>query len=161
FARYRVVDRRSLGPLKQVRHVAGGHVVGGLAVDRGDDVSRVNARAISRSAGERRNYDDLIVPWTDGHSYAVVLATLVFAQQRIRLGIKKVRVRVEHMEHARNGPVVNGFVRVYRLGIILLHDVIDLRELAQALTDIGVAVVGCRRVLLGKYHPQKPAKRQK
>src|SRR5438034_236526 len=51
------------------------------------------------------------------------------------------------MQHARNRAVVDGLIRVHRLGVILLDNVISLRELAQALTDIGVAVVSCRSVL--------------
>src|SRR5437667_9883811 len=65
------------------------------------------------------------------------------------------------MQHARNRPVINGFVRIHRLGVILLNDVVNLRELMQALAYTGVAVVGGRRVLLGKQHTQKTAGCQK
>ena len=65
------------------------------------------------------------------------------------------------MQHAGNRAVVNRFVGIYRLGIVLLDDVIDLSELVQALADIGVAVVGRGRIFLGKYHSQKTAGCQK
>src|SRR5258708_843800 len=74
------VDRRSLGPLEQVRHIAGVHVVGGLAIDRNDYVARVNARAVCRCANERGNDDDLVIARAYSHSNPVVFAALIFPE---------------------------------------------------------------------------------
>jgi len=49
------------------------------------------------------------------------------------------------VEHAGNGAVVDGLVRIDRLGVILFHEVVNLRELAKAVTDIIVrAAAGVR-----------------
>src|SRR5438094_227678 len=99
----------------------------------------MNPSAIRRRAHKWRDHDDFVVPRTDRHSHAVVLSALIFPQQRIRFWIEEIRVWIEHVQHAGNRAVVNRFVRIYWLGIILLYDVINLRELLQALADIGVA----------------------
>src|SRR5581483_3548550 len=112
------------------------HVVGGLTINRNDDVSRMDPRAISRRPGKRGNHDDLVVTRTHGHAYSVILTALIFTKQGIRLGVEEIRVRVEHMQHARNGAVVNGLIWVHRLGVILFNDVINFGELLEAGTDV-------------------------
>ena len=82
---------------------------------------------------------------------------MIFPQQGIRLGIEEVGVRIEHVQHARNCTVVDGFVRIHWLSVILLDDVIDLGELLQALIDIGVAVMRGDGILLGGNHSQESA----
>ncbi len=121
----------------------------------------MNARAVSGSARERRNHDDSIVPRSNRHSHAVVFAALVFAQQRVGFGVEKVGMRIQHVQHAGNGAVVDSFVRIHRLGIILLDNVIDPAELLQALADIGVAVVSGSGILLGEEHSHETASCQK
>src|SRR5262249_18445968 len=92
------------------------------------------------------------------HPNAVVLAALVLAQQRILLGIEEVRVRIEHVQHARNGSVINGLVGVDRFGIILLDQVVHLRELMQAVAHIGIAARRRRGIeLLAIQHAQEAA----
>src|SRR5579864_1069247 len=161
FAQDRNVYSRALGPFEQIGNVAGVHVVSGFAIHRRDNVAGMNARPVRWASREWRDDDDLIVARPDRHSHTVVLAALIFAQQRIRFRIEEIGVRIEHVQHAGNGAVVNRFIRAYRFGIILLDDVIDLGELLQALTDIGVAVVRGCGVFLGKDHSQESAKGQK
>ena len=129
FTQHRDVDSCALRPLQQVSHIAGVHVVSGLAIHCGDNVAGMNSRAVRRCSGEGRNHDDLVVARPDRHPYAVILATLIFPQQGIRLGIEEVGVRIEHVQHARNCTVVDGFVRIHWLSVILLDDVIDFGEL--------------------------------
>ncbi len=154
----RDVDRRALGPLQQVGHIAGAHVVGGLAVDGDDQSPGMNAGAISGRARERSNDDHFVVARPDGHADAVVLAALVFAQQRVGLGIEEIGVRIEHVQHARDRAVVDGLVGIHRLGVVLLDEGVDVGELLEAVADVGVA--GERRLLagaLGKQNAQKSA----
>jgi len=115
-------------------------------------------RAVSWRPSKRCNHDHFIVARTNRHAHAVVLAALIFAQQRIRLRIKEIRVRIEHMQHARNGPVVNRLVGIHRLGIILLDQAVDVGKLAQAVTYIGIAARRCCRVdLLTEDHAKESA----
>src|SRR5580704_334700 len=114
------VDGGALGAFEQIGYVTGAHVVGGLSVNRDDDVSGTNASPIRGRSRERGDDDDLVVAWADGHADAVVFAALVFAQKRVGFRIKEIRVRIEHVEHARNGSVINGFIGVYGLGVVLL-----------------------------------------
>ena len=139
FAQNGDVDRGSFGPFEQVRDIAGGHVVGGLAIDGDDDVARTDAGAVGGGSDERRDDDDLVVARTDGHTHAVIFAALIFAQQGIGLGIKEIGVRIEHVQHARDGAVVDGLVRIYRLGVVLFHHVVNSGELVQAVADVRVA----------------------
>ena len=67
---------------------------------------------------------------------------LLFAQHRIRLGIEEVRVRVERVQHARDGAVIDGLVRVHRLGIVLLDDVVHLGKGVQVVAHIAVPAAG-------------------
>src|SRR6202142_4670285 len=140
FTQNRNVNGGAFGAFQQVGDVARGHVVSRLAVNRADDVAGMNAGAIRWSTSERRNDDDAIIPRPYRHTHAVIFSALIFAQQRVRLGIEEIRVRIQHMQHAGDGAVVNRLVRIHRLGIILLDYVIDLGELLQALGDIGVVV---------------------
>src|SRR5579863_9234686 len=88
------MDGSSFGSLKQIGYVASAHVIGGLAIDGDDDVSGANARTISGCASKWGNDDDFVVARADRHADAVVLAALIFAQQRVGLRIKEIRVRV-------------------------------------------------------------------
>ncbi len=130
FAQHGDAHRGALGPFEQVGHVGGTHVVGGLAIDSGDDVAGTNAGAIGGRADEGRDHDDFVVARPDGHAHAVILAALLFTQRRVGFGIKEIRVRIELMQHARDGAVINGLVGVYRVGVVLLDGLIDLGEFA-------------------------------
>src|SRR5262245_55545910 len=74
------VNCSALGPLEQIGNVAGCHVVGRLAIDGDDDVTRMNACTIGRSANEWRNDDDFVIARSDGHTHAVILSALIFLQ---------------------------------------------------------------------------------
>ncbi len=134
------MDGRAFGSLEQVGNVGSAHVVGGFAVDRDDHVARMNAGLVSRRSHERDDDDDLVVARANRHADAVILAALLFSQQGIRLGIEEVGVRIERVQHARNRAVIDGLVRVDRLGVVVLDDLIDLSELLQAVLDIAIAV---------------------
>src|SRR5579859_2568647 len=162
FTRDADVNRGALGSLQQVGDVAGAHVFGGFAVDGDDYVTRMNAGLVSGRADERENHDDFVVARADGHTYAVVLATLVFAHERVRLGIKEIGVRIERVQHAWDGAVVYGLVGVHRFGIVLLNQGVHVSELFQAVLDFGIA--GHGRLLaraLGKQNSQKTTGEQK
>ena len=113
----------------------------------------MNAGAVRGRAHERSDYDDFIIARANCHAHAVILAALLFAEQGIRLGIKKIRVRIKRVQHARDGSVVNGLIRVHGLGIVLFDNLVHLSELLQAVTNVRVTV-RCRRCVsfLGEQH---------
>ena len=161
FARDADVNRCALGALQHVRNVAGTHVLGGLAIDGDNHVARMNASLIRGRAGEGVNHNDFVVARADGHADAVVLAALVLAHQRVGLGIKEVRVRVERVQHPGDRAVVNGLISIHRLGVILLDESVNIGELLKAVLDVGVA--GDRRLLagaLGEQDAQKSARKE-
>src|SRR5258708_33518850 len=136
-AKNRDVNRRPLWTLEQVGDITGSHVVGRLAIDRGNNIAGANAGAVCGRAHKRGDDDHLAIARADRHSNAVILSALIFAEQGIRLGIKKIRVRIQHMQHARNGAVVDRLAGVHRLRVVLLHDVVNLGDLLEAVTDVG------------------------
>src|ERR1700677_2362193 len=79
FAQHRDADSGAFRPLEQIGHVGGAHVVGGLAVDGGDDVAGTNAGTIGWSSDKGRDDNNLIVARPDGHAYAVIFAALLFS----------------------------------------------------------------------------------
>src|SRR5579872_213477 len=158
FARDADVNRGSLGSLQQIGHIAGAHVLGGFAVHCDNHIAGVNAGFVSGRPGERINHDHFVITRPYGHTDAVVLAALVFAHQRVRFWIEEIRVRIERVQHARNRPVVYGFVGVYRFSVVFLDQRIYVGELLEAVLDIGVARHG--RLLtgtLGKEYAQESA----
>ena len=156
FAQHGDADGGALRSLEQIGYVGGAHIVGGLAVDGGDDVAGADAGAIGRGADEGSDHDDLVIARADRHAYAVILAALLFAQRGVRLGIEKVRVGVELVQHARDGAVINRLVGIHRVGIVLLDLFIDFSELLEAVADVGVAAGrGCRADSLSKQHSQQ------
>ena len=152
------MNRGPFRAFKQIGHVPCAHVVGGFAIHGDDNVARPDAGAISRCSNKRRNHDNFIITWPHRHAHAVVFAALILAQQGIRLRIEKIRMRIEHVQHAGNRAVVNGLIGIHRLRVILLHHVVDCGELAQAVADIRISASRCRRSdLLPEEHPQKSA----
>src|SRR5215472_11718787 len=122
----------AFGAFEQLSHIAGAHVVGGLAVHGDNYVAGPDAGSIRRSARKWRNDDNLVVARPNLHAHAIVLSALFLAQRRVRLRIEEVGVRIEHSQHSRNGTVVDGLIGIDRLSVILLHHLIDLREAANA-----------------------------
>src|SRR3984893_10582627 len=158
FGQNRDMDRAPLRSLQQVRHIAGAHVVGRFAIHRSDDVTGPDSRSIRGCSHKWCNDNDLIVSRANRHAYAVVFAPLIFAQQRIGLGIEEIGVWIEHMQHARYGTIVESFVRVHGFGVVLLYDVINRGELTQAVADVRIAAGGCRRInLLPEDNSEKSA----
>ena len=139
FARNADVHRRAFGPLEHIGDFAGCHVLRGLAIDRDDHVAGMNARLVSWRTRKRKDHNNFVVARSHRHAHAVVLAALVLAHQRVGLGIEEIRVWIERMQHPRDSPVVDGLVRIDRLGIVILDNRIDVRELLQAVFDVGVA----------------------
>ena len=161
FAQNCDANRGPLRSLQQVGHVRRAHVVGGFAIHGDDDVPRMNAGAISGRADKWRNHDDFIVARAHRHAHAVILAALLLAEQGIRLGIEKVRMRIERVQHSRDRPVVDGLLRVHGLGIVGLDDLVHLSELLQAVFNVGIAGCGCLGVLLRQQHADKATKYEK
>src|SRR5438309_755845 len=77
------------------------------------------AGLVSRRSNERSNDDNFVITRPNGHAHAVVLAALLFAQQRIRFGIEEIGMRIERMQHSRNRAIVYGFVGVHRFRVVL------------------------------------------
>src|ERR1035438_1034415 len=138
FAQHGDADRRALWPFEQVSDVRGAHVVSRLAVNGGDNIAGPDAGAIGRGPSKRRDDDDLIIARANGHTAAVVLAPLFFPQSGVRLRIKEIRVRIELVQHARYGAVVDGLVGIYRVSVVLLNLFIDFGELLHAVADFGI-----------------------
>ena len=88
------MNGRPLGAFQEVGHFAGRHVVGRLAVNCGDHVTRPDSGLVRRSADKRRDHDNFVVTRPDRHPDAVVFAALIFTQQRVLFRIKKVGVRI-------------------------------------------------------------------
>src|SRR5215475_15369514 len=66
-------------------------------------------------------------------------------------------MRVQRVQHARDGAVIDRLVGAHRLGVVLLNSLIHVGELFVAVADIGVAARRgrCRTDLLGEDHAQK------
>src|SRR5271155_5379132 len=71
FAQHGDADGGAFRAFEQVSYVGGAHVVGGLAVNGGDDVAGADAGAIGRGADEGGDDDNLIITGADRHAYAV------------------------------------------------------------------------------------------
>ena len=151
----------ALGPFEQVGDVGGAHIVGRLAVDGGDDIAGPNAGSVGWGTDERGDYDDLIIARADRHADAVILAALLLAKLRIRLWIKEIGVRVELVQHARDGSVVDGLVGIHRVGVVLFDRLIHFGELLEAVANVGVRAGRRRgRNLLGKKHAEQAEQRK-
>src|SRR5260370_19302220 len=79
FAQHRDADSSAFRSLKQIGNVGGAHVVGGLAVDGGNNVARPDSGAIGRCADEGSDDNNFVVARADRHAHAVILAALFFA----------------------------------------------------------------------------------
>ena len=115
FAAHGDGDVGALGALEQAGDGGGVHAGGGLAVDGEDDVAGPDAGLIGRAClrrgrGRRLGLAVLIGLRLDAHADAVVAAMLVFAHLGEGLGIVEIGVRIEGVEHARDGAVVDGLV---------------------------------------------------
>ena len=154
FPQDRDMNRSALRSLEQVRNIGGAHVVGSFAVDRDNHVAGMNAGLVGRRSDEREDDDDFVVARANGHAHAVVLAALFFAQQRIRLGIEEVGMRVERVQHSRDGPVVDGLVSIDRFGVIVFHHLVNLGELLQAVLDISISAGRHHGASLREQHAQ-------
>jgi hypothetical protein len=128
FARDGDANGGILRPFEEISDLAGIHVVSGLAVDGDDHVTRANASTISRRSGERSDHYDFVVTRTHLHANPVILAALVLAKLRVLFGVEEIGVWIQHVQHAGDGAVINGFVRVHRVSVILFHDGVDIRE---------------------------------
>ena len=137
----------SLGAFQRLGHLVRSPAVGGFAVDGGDDVAGVDAGAERGRALVRRDDIDLIALLLDDHADAVIVAALLFAHPGVGLGIVEIGVRVENAEHAGDGPVVDGrvgLVAVDRLGVVLLHQRIDIGERLEAVAKLALVGRGLR-----------------
>ena len=96
----------------------------------------------------------------DRHADAVVLAVLVFAHLGEGLWIVEVGVRIEDVEHARDGAVVDGLVGLVGgqlLRVVLLDEGVDAGEGVQAVTEGGLIRRGLGGDLLVDERTEKGA----
>ena len=146
---------RPLGPFEH-RGYLGGVAGRGLAVNRHNDVAGAYARLEGRrplKGREHHHVDDAVLVRLrlDGHANAVVVSVLIFAHLGEGLGVVEIGVRVQHMQHAGDGAVVDGLVNlvlVQRLGVVLLDDGVDVGELAQRIAECGLVGGRLRRDFL-------------
>ena len=67
-------------------------------------------------------------------------------------------MRIEHAQHAGDGAVVDGLIGIERLGVVLLHHLVYLGEVAEAVIHVGDACrFGVAANLLPKDGAQKAA----
>ena len=134
---------RSLGALERLRYLVGGPAIGGFAVHRDDLVAGMNAGAERGRVLVGRDHEDLVVLLLDDHADAVIVAALVFAQAGVGLGIVEMRVRIEHLQHAGDGAVVDGVIGLVAgdgLGVVLLHQRIDVGKGLQAVAELALVL---------------------
>ena len=115
FARNRNLDDRALGALQHVGDIAGRQAFGRLLVNLDDHIAWPNSRVVGGRAHVRRHHHRVVLAGRNHHADAVILAALVFPQERKLPRIKEIRVRIEHAQHARDGPLVDRLIDVHRL----------------------------------------------
>src|SRR5208337_1001684 len=71
FAQHGDADGGAFRSLEQIGHIGGAHVVGGLAVNGGNNVARPDAGAIGRGADKGGDDDDFIIARAYRHAHAV------------------------------------------------------------------------------------------
>src|SRR5260370_23893615 len=128
----------ALGSLEYIGAVSHAQVVRGLAVDSDDRVTGAQSDFVRRRTHEGGDHDDLVVARRDLHAHAVILSALFFAQQRVRLRIEEVRMRIQYVQHSRDGAVIDRLIGIDRLGVILLYQTVNFRKLLQAGADIAI-----------------------
>ena len=153
----------TFGSFEHVGHIFRIHVVRGLAVHGDNHVSGPYAGLEGRCAFKRTDHDNLVALRLNQHAYAVVLAMLVFAHLGVGFWIVKAGMGVEHAQHARDSPVVDGlfrFVAGQRLGVVLFHQVVNTGEGAQIVAQRGFVGAGLRAQPLA-HHRAKEATNHK
>ena len=101
-------------------------------------IARTEAGVVGWRAHVRSHDDRVILAGRNNHAYAVVLAALVFTQQRKLAGVEEIGVGIEHAKHARDGALINGLVDVHRFSVVRLNDI----EHSGKIADRGLVVVG-------------------
>src|SRR5260370_10627398 len=124
--------------LEHIGYRSHAQVVRGLAVDSDDRVTGAQADLVRRRTHEGGDHDDLVVARRDLDAHAVILSALFFAQQRVRLRIEEVRMRIQYVQHSRDGAVIDRLIGIDRLGVILLYQTVNFRKLLQAGADIAI-----------------------
>lgn len=139
-------DVGTFGALEERGDGGGVHASYALGVDDLDDVAGADAGLDGRRAVKGGEDDDLGGSFLVGlglnlHADAVVLAVLVFAHLGEGLGVVEVGVGVEDVEHAGDGPVVDGLVGllgVELICIILLDEGVDVGEGMEGVAEGGL-----------------------
>ena len=116
------MNHGALGPLEHLGYFGGGQAVAHFSFYLQDDIARANSGFVSRRPDKWSEDHGLVVTSRDGHSYAVIFSLLVFLEEGVLLGIKKIRVRVQDVKHAGNRAIIDDFVGVNRVGIIAFDD---------------------------------------
>ncbi len=106
---------------EQVGYIGRRKAFGRFAADRKQDVAWPQPRPVGRSAREDFHHHGPVVARAHAHADPVVMASLLLAHELKVARVKKAGVRIQGAQHARNGAVVNGLIRIRTLGGILLH----------------------------------------
>ena len=145
---------RALRPFQQIGNFRRRQTVSRFAVHFQNHVGGFQSRSKRRRPHHRRKHFSFILVHAvgrDGHADAVIFAALIFAQQRIGLGVEKCGMRVKHPQHAGNRAFVERLVGVHRHGVILLHHRQDVGELAYGVLQLIGA--RCRGAHCGAIDP--------
>ena len=139
FSDCRQRNMRALGSLQGLGNHIGSHAVGALALDRDNYVTWLDSGPKRRGVLIGFNHIDLVLLLLDDHAHTVIVATLVLLHPGVVLGIVEAGVRIEHPQHSRDGPVVDDRIRlvaVDRLGVVLLHQRVDIGEFLQVIAQL-------------------------
>src|ERR1700691_5218349 len=90
FPSQRDVNHGALGPLEHLGYFGGGQAVADFPFYLQDDIAGADTGFIGRRADKWSEDHGLVVASCDGHSHAVIFSLLVFLEESVLLGVKKV-----------------------------------------------------------------------
>ena len=102
-------DLRAALPAQVFRHIGAPHAHGIERVDAHDAVVGAHADPLGRSSGDGVHDDDRVTQHVELDAYAAELPVETLLHALHLLGADVGRVGVQLFEHARNGPLDDGF----------------------------------------------------
>ena len=126
------LNRSTALPFQHVGDFRCRHTVGLLVVHFENRVAGPYTGLVGGRSVKRLNDDGPAVTWRNSHSNAIIVAFLLFPQRTELFRIEEVCVGIERPGHARDGALVDRFLRRNLVGEIVLDDVQDLGETLKA-----------------------------
>src|SRR6185437_14200465 len=115
-----------------------------LTIDETDHVAAAESGVKRGRTGDRAVDDHpVVVVRPDFHTNAVVLAALAAHHFTVVVGVDKVGVRVQGVQHLRDGALVDGFVGGNGVGVILLDQSVNRGDRFDVGGDVVRAGSGC------------------